>query len=257
MATSFKIGLPGVPADLSRSGLRRHDLAYAYLKALLLDGGLEPGEQLSSDLVGRAMGISRAPVADALRRLALDGLIEVVPQVGCRVVSPVPAEVADFYRLFAAAEAVIAGFSAERRTAEQAVALRQLLVELSSRQGLPAEPDARAAELRRRNRVRYERLHELAGSPLSAAIGAMFWDRSDFFLRVAFGRFDTPRYVTTAYRALFDAVVEGDAETAARQAHDYLARLGGDVAAALARQVPASGEDAVASAQRPVARQAR
>jgi len=242
MATSFKIDLPGAPTDLRLAGLRRHDLAYAYLKALLLDGGLEPGEHISSDGVGRALAVSRAPVSDAIRRLAMDGLLEVVPQVGCRVVTPVPGEVADFYALFASAEAVIAGFAASRRTDEQAAAFRRLLVELSPRNGLPAEPDARAVELRRRNRVRYGWLHELAASPLSAGIGAGFWDRSDFFLRVAFGRFETPRYVATAQRALFDAVIDGDAAGARHHTEEYLARLGVDVADALIRraaQLPA------------------
>lgn len=236
MATSFKADLPTAPSDLRLAGLRRHDLAYAYLKALLLDGGLEPGEQISSDGVGRALAVSRAPVSDAIRRLAMDGLLEVVPQVGCRVVTPVPAEVADFYELFAATEAVIAGFAAVRRTDGQATAFRQLLVELSPRNAMPSDPDARSVELRRRNRLRYERLHELAGSPMSAVIGATFWDRSDFFLRVAFGRFETPRYVASAQRALFDAVIDGDAPTARHQTDEYLTRLGADVAAALARR---------------------
>lgn len=166
----------------------------------------------------------------------MDGLLEVLPQVGVRVVTPVPGEVADFYELFAATEAVIGRLAASRRTPAEAVALRQLLTALASRAELPEDPDGRAAVLRERNRRRYERLHQLARSPLSTGIGEAFWDRSDFFLRVAFGRFQTPRYVSASYKAVFDAVVEGDAVTAEREIAGHLSRLGRDVADALARR---------------------
>ncbi|MGD9749849.1 MAG: GntR family transcriptional regulator [Acidimicrobiia bacterium] len=234
MATVFKVDLPEAPAALRGANPRLHDLAYAHLKGLLLDGGLDPGDRISSEGVGRALSISRAPVGDAIRRLTMDGLLEVLPQVGVQVVTPVPGEVADFYELFAATEAVIGRLAAARRTPAEATALRQLLGNLASRADLPDDADARAAELRQRNRRRYERLHELARSPLSTGIGESFWDRSDFFLRVAFGRFQTPRYVAGSYRLVFDAVVDGDAAIAEHEIRQYLTRLGGDVAEALA-----------------------
>lgn len=233
MATSFKSDLPDAPVALRRAHPRLHDLAYAYLKGLLLDGGLDPADRISSDGIGRALSISRAPVGDVIRRLTMDGLLEVLPQVGVRVVTPVPAEVADFYELFAATEAVIGRLAASRRTPAEAVALRQLLTTLASRNDLPDDPDERAAALRQRNRRRYERLHQLARSPLSTGIGESFWDRSDFFLRVAFGRFQTPRYVSASYKAAFDAVVDGDPAVAEREIAHHLSRLGRDVAEAL------------------------
>ena len=141
MATSFKSDLPDAPVALRRAHPRLHDLAYAYLKGLLLDGGLDPADRISSDGIGRALSISRAPVGDAIRRLTMDGLLEVLPQVGVRVVTPVPAEVADFYELFAATEAVIGRLAASRRTPAEAVALRQLLTTLASRNDLPDDPD--------------------------------------------------------------------------------------------------------------------
>ena len=66
------------------------------------------------------LSISRAPVSDAIRRLTVEGLLEVLPQVGCRVVRPVPAEVKDLYEIFGATEGVIARLAAERRSAAEA-----------------------------------------------------------------------------------------------------------------------------------------
>jgi DNA-binding GntR family transcriptional regulator len=230
MATSFKSDLPEASASLRSGRPRLHDLAYAYLKDLLFHGGLEPGDQISTEGVGRALSVSRAPVTDAIRRLTVEGLLEVHPQVGCRVVSPVPAEVADFYQLFAATEGVIARMAAERRTSNQAEGLRELLAMLAHQGPIPGSPEGRRAEHRRRNRRRYERLHELANTPMSTAIAESFWDRSDFFIQVAFGEQELPAHVTTSHDRLFQAVIDGDGDTAEHQTRQSLSQLGHDVA---------------------------
>lgn len=236
MAAVINVDLPQAPQALRRGSPRLHDLAYAYLKGLLLGGGLDPGDRISSESVGRALAVSRAPVSDAIRRLTVEGLLEVLPQVGCRVVTPVPAEVADFYEIFGATEGVVARFAAERRSPAEAAAFAQLCAALASDAGLPADPDARFVELRQRNRRRYEKLHALARSPLSTGIAETFWDRSDFYLRVSFGGRGLPAYVRAGHAAFARAIVAGDGQAAEQATRRYLVRLGHDVAALLRRQ---------------------
>lgn len=235
MASSFKSDLPDASASLRAGSPRLHDLAYAYLKDLLFNGGLQPGDQISTEGVGRALSISRAPVTDAIRRLTVEGLLVVHPQIGCRVVTPVPAEVADFYQLFAATESAIARMAAERRTSEQAKELDDLLAALADQRQLPAAPESRRAENRRRNRRRYERLHQLARTPMSTAIAESFWDRSDFFIRVAFGEQALPAHVTTGHVLLFQAVIDGAGDVAERETRQALSQLGNEVARRLSR----------------------
>jgi len=236
MRTALNVVLPEAPESLWQGTPRLHDLAYAYLKGLLLGGGLNPGDQISSEGVGRVLSISRAPVSDAIRRLTVEGLLEILPQVGCRVVRPVPAAVRDLYEIFGASEGVIARWAAERRSEAEAEEFRALCTSLASEAGLPADPDARFLELRRRNRRRYEMLHKLARSPLSTDSGETYWDRSDFFLRVTFGGRDLPGFVPAARAALVDAVVAGDGQRAEHETRRYLVRLGREVADSLEHQ---------------------
>lgn len=242
MRAALNLDLPEMPDAPWRSTPRLHDRAYASLKSLLLSGGLEPGDQLSSEAVGRALSMSRAPVSDAIRRLTVEGFLEILPQVGCRVIRPVPAEVADFYEIFGATEGVVARFAAERRSPAEAEQFGRLCAALASGTGLPADPDARFVELRRRNRRRYERLHALARSPLSRGIGETYWDRSDFFLRVTFGGRGLPGYVRAAHAAFVGAVVAGDGAAAEHETRRYLVRLGHDVAEVLQRQSESESE---------------
>lgn len=236
MRTTLNVVLPDASESLWQGTPRLHDLAYAYLKGLLLGGGLDPGDQISSEAVSRALSISRAPVSDAIRRLSVEGLLEILPQVGCRVMQPVPAEVRDLYEIFGASEGVIARWAAERRSAAEAEEFRALCASLAAGEGLPADPDARFLELRRRNRRRYEMLHRLARSPLSTDGGETYWDRSDFLLRVTFGGRDLPGFVRDARAALVDAVVAGDGQTAEHATRQYLVRLGRKVADVLERR---------------------
>jgi DNA-binding GntR family transcriptional regulator len=52
------------------------DQAYVRLRALILSGGLSPGEQLRQQTLAGELGISRTPLREALNRLASEGLIE-------------------------------------------------------------------------------------------------------------------------------------------------------------------------------------
>ena len=236
MRAASNIDLPDAPQSLWRGTPRLHDLAYAYLKGLLLGGGLDPGDQISSERVGRVLSISRAPVTDAIRRLTVEGLLEILPQVGCRVVRPVPGEVKDLYELFGATEGVIARLAAERRSTDEADLFERRCATLASAAGLPDDPYARFVELRQRNRRRYEMLHELARSPLSTGIGESFWGRSDFFIRVTFGPRDLPSFVRAGHAAFVAAVVAGDGSIAEHETRCYLVRLGQHVAELLERR---------------------
>ena len=53
-----------------------------FIKRCILDGRLSPGEQVKETLLAEQLGISRAPIREALQILAKDGLITSEPQKG-------------------------------------------------------------------------------------------------------------------------------------------------------------------------------
>jgi GntR family transcriptional regulator, rspAB operon transcriptional repressor len=58
---------------------------YLSLRAAILDLRYRPGEALRKGEICAALGVSRSPVAEAITRLAGEGLVEVVPQSGTYV----------------------------------------------------------------------------------------------------------------------------------------------------------------------------
>ena len=69
---------------------------YGSLKQAILSLAFQPGEILRKAEICATLGVSRSPVAEAVARLALEGLVEVVPQSGTFVARSSPSTRAAF-----------------------------------------------------------------------------------------------------------------------------------------------------------------
>jgi DNA-binding GntR family transcriptional regulator len=192
----------------------RADAAYDYIKSQLLEGDYGPGQKLSVVDLTRELQCSRVPVMEALKRLASAGFVHIVPQVGCRVVTPQPAEVRDFFALFAAAEGTVTAFAAARRTAAEVEEFKQLCGHVDEVARSAGKPGDRDPTYRRLNLLFHAFVHRLARSPVTTAIAATMWDRSDFYIKLAFGSLYFSRAVREAHQAIRAAIIAGDAEAA-------------------------------------------
>ena len=95
------------------------------LKERLLSGRYPAGSRISIEDVKAEFGVSKQPVMDAMRRLEATGLVQIVPQSGCRVAAYTTQEILDFFNLFGRFEGEIAAAAASRRTDAQLVELDQ------------------------------------------------------------------------------------------------------------------------------------
>ncbi|OXM48176.1 GntR family transcriptional regulator, partial [Amycolatopsis alba DSM 44262] len=84
-------------AKVPRSLLR--DEAYENIRRAIIDGTLPPGTNLRDGDLADQLGLSRAPVRQALLRLVEDGLVESKPQSYTRVAGFVPDDVRDALQL--------------------------------------------------------------------------------------------------------------------------------------------------------------
>ncbi len=61
------------------------DIVYKSLFDDIVSGRLRPGQRITEQDISESRGISRAPVREALAKLATDGLVRLVPRSGCYV----------------------------------------------------------------------------------------------------------------------------------------------------------------------------
>ena len=72
---------------------------YIVLKDRILTRQLDPKERISVTDIASGLGVSRTPVTDALKRLAAEGLVEIVPRVGTFVTELTARDVAELFDL--------------------------------------------------------------------------------------------------------------------------------------------------------------
>jgi DNA-binding GntR family transcriptional regulator len=167
-----------------RSGMRLGTVAYRQIKEELLEGRWAAGERLSVEMFKSALGVSKQPIMEALRRLSADGLVEIVPQVGCRVPTYGPSDVADFFTLFGAFEGAIAAVAAQRRTPADLAELDEVHARIGH---LCDERDAavRSHGYRVFNREFHGAIHRMARSVMVEEMSLRMWDLSDFMINTA------------------------------------------------------------------------
>ena len=250
--------------------IRREPLATEIARRLvefLLSGGLEPGDQIPSERqLAEAFGVGRSAMREALKSLALLGLLEVRHGDGTYLrradatLLPTVIEwglllgeqrTMDLVEARQKIEAVIAGLAAERRNDEDVADLRRLLqrMEQMGRDHAGFVDADVAFHLRLAEAARNTALREILSS-VQALLRA--WIR-----RVIASAESTE----TSYREhvpIFDAVERGDpaAAAAAMEAHmtSASARLKDALAAAASEALPRAGSlDGARPAVEPIA----
>ena len=100
------------------------------LRDLILSGRYAPGDRLGEVELAEALGVSRTPIRDALRRLQAEGLVEIIANKGARVVEYPREELETIFELRARIEGLAARKAAAVATSADADALHEIAVTL-------------------------------------------------------------------------------------------------------------------------------
>ncbi|WP_430787696.1 GntR family transcriptional regulator [Actinoplanes sp. G11-F43] len=101
------------------------DAAYGRIRGAIVDGTLAPGSALRPDELAERLGLSRAPIRDAIARLASEGLVETKPQSYTRVTEVVAKDVADAAAVLGAIHGLAVRHAATTLTPAHLTAMRQ------------------------------------------------------------------------------------------------------------------------------------
>jgi len=115
--------VPKRKAEASRTLLR--DQAYVRLRDAILDGTLEPGEQLKDAEIAEWLGLSRTPIREALARLEEYGLVETAPNRYTRVTPLSAGDARDAFSVVAALHSLAALLGVPRVTESELAAMRK------------------------------------------------------------------------------------------------------------------------------------
>jgi GntR family transcriptional regulator, rspAB operon transcriptional repressor len=107
LASSAK-GLPSLKSSLKNTTDRLSERAYRHTLKQILDRELSPGDWIDRNELAKQLGVSLAPVADAISRLTNEGFLIAVHRRGTQVRTPKASEIVDQLLLRMALECQVA-----------------------------------------------------------------------------------------------------------------------------------------------------
>jgi len=205
------VSLTAATGDLPILRATLHEKVVATLRDLIVEGGLAAGSRIAERELCERLGVSRTPLREALKVLASEGLVELLPNRGARVVEPTEADVENMFQVMGALEALSGALACRRITeaelAEISALHYQMLAHYARRQ-LP--------EYFRLNQAIHEAIMEAARNPV---LKATYLGLSTRIRRARYvANMSEERWAAAVaeHEALLKALLAHDGEAAAR-----------------------------------------
>jgi DNA-binding GntR family transcriptional regulator len=207
------------------AGVSLVDAAYEQIRRRILDNAWPPGHRALEQEVALALGMSRTPVREAMMRLQQEGLVEVIPRHGMRVLPVSPNDMREIYQILTALECMAAELLARRKPGDKEL---KPLVEASKAMDKALKADDLDAWAAADERF-HAHLVELAGNRQLQATVLNYWDRAHrarmFTLRLR----PKPVNSTREHMLMVERLRAGDADGAAQVTRAHRARATGEL----------------------------
>ena len=194
-----------------------HEEVATRLRSMVFERQLAPGQWIDELALARDWQISRTPLREALKVLAAEGLVTLVPRQGCKVTELSEDDAEQLFPVMALLEGRCAFEAVRRATPADVKALRRLH-EVLERHAAANNIDG------------YYRANHEFHSKVQALAGNRWLDRATNelrrFVRLLRGRqLNWPGRIEASineHRILMDAIEQRDAARAERVMHDHL-----------------------------------
>lgn len=208
---------------LAAAGTSVAQLAYtAIRKAVLAMDAYDADTDLRLDekRLAAELGVSRTPVREALSRLQHEGLVEIIPRRGVRVVRKSKAEIVEMLIAWAALESMAARLACERAPDEDIASLRTLFSEFEDDELRSHLDEYSAANLRF-----HQRIIELGHSQLIADMADDLLVHVRAIRRHTIGEDDRVERSIVDHRHIIEALEAREGELAERLVRDHALNL--------------------------------
>jgi DNA-binding GntR family transcriptional regulator len=107
-----------------------HDQVVSRLRTMLVEGRIAPGAKLNERELSELLQVSRTPLREAIKLLAEQGLVDLLPNRGAIAVKLGEADVNHSFEVLAGLEGLAGELAAQRITGEELAELRALHYEM-------------------------------------------------------------------------------------------------------------------------------
>jgi len=114
--------------EIARTAL--HDQVFSRLRTMLVEGQIAPGAKLNERELSELLRVSRTPLREAIKLLAAEGLVELLPNRGAVAVRLNETDVQNTFEVLADLEGLSGELAAQRVTDGELVEIRALQHEM-------------------------------------------------------------------------------------------------------------------------------
>ena len=201
---------PAAPKEAAVEARSLAEGAYAEIKRRILSNEYPGGFQILEDALCEELGMSRTPLREGLLRLQNDGLVELLPRRGMRVLPLNADDIADIYEVISALELLAARTLASQ--ADNAGPVSRLQAEVIEMERALDRDDLDGWA------VADERFHRIladeSGNPRLATAARTLLDQSQRFRIFTLRMREKPTGSTRSHRRLVEAIQRHDADEA-------------------------------------------
>ncbi len=186
--------------------------AYRTIRQRILDNVYPAGYRALEREFAEDLALSRTPVREALLRLQSEGLLELIPRHGARVLPVSAGDMREIYEVLTALESMAAEIVTRRRPS--AAELRPLST--ASRGMVEALRNDDLDAWARADEHFHRQLLELAGNAVLIQTVQQLWDRAHRARMVTLRLRPRPVHSTKEHNAIVEAIRAGDPEATVR-----------------------------------------
>lgn len=196
--------------------------AYAFVKREIITMRLRPSEVLNEAELMALTGIGRTPVHQALQRLELEGLVEIMPRKGVVVLPDSISEIIKILDSRAAVEAELAKAAAAHISTEDGKELLALANATKHARNGPGIDDFIACD-----RAFHRKLAERSGNSVLSDFAQQLHERSIRYWYLHLWQTMDVQATTRQHAAIAEAIARHDGERAAAAMREHIESLKG------------------------------
>ena len=193
---------------------------YEQLKEKIITLHFLPGQYLNEGALCAMLGVGRTPVHQALQRLELERLVEIMPRKGVIVQPDSIAEILKILDSRVTVEAELARNAAQQRTPEDTEVLK-MLARLGYGNGQPADVDTFITG----DRAFHEQFAKMAGNVVLSEFARSLHERSIRYWYLHLWQTMDTKATIRQHSAIADMIAKGDGEAAAKAVREHIESL--------------------------------
>lgn len=195
------------------------EAVYNGLRKAILTGEIAPDERLTEVGLGNVLGTSRTPIREALRKLEMEGLVQIIPRSGARVAPITESDLRDVLEVRRSLDSLSARLACRRGDALQKEKLWNAHQCFEK-----AVADRDKAAILRADVCFHDRITEAAGNKKLIQVMNSLADQTYRYRFEYIKDDDVYRDLLEEHRRIFDAISRGNEDEAAAACEAHVDR---------------------------------